>query len=170
MIQKKICLLGSFAVGKTSLTSRFVHSLFSDKYLTTIGVKVSKKVLQIRTEECILVIWDRAGEDEFQAVEAAYLRGASGYLLVADGTRRATLEQAVALQEKAVAAVGRVPFRLLPNKADLQDDWEVEESALAELSARGWVCQPTSAKTGAGVEAAFLGLAERMMGGLGDGC
>lgn len=64
MIQKKICLLGSFSVGKTSLISRYVNSLFSDRYLTTVGVKIDKKQLTLNGKELSLVIWDIAGEDD----------------------------------------------------------------------------------------------------------
>jgi len=105
MIQKKICLLGGFGVGKTSLVSRFVHSIFSDKYLTTVGVKIEKKSLVLNEQELDLVIWDLYGEDDFQKVRMSYLRGASGYLLVADGTRRTTLDTAMSLHEAAVRTI-----------------------------------------------------------------
>ena len=85
MIQKKVCMLGGTGVGKTSLVSQFVTSLFSDSYMTTIGVKVDKKVVAVEDREVTLVLWDIYGEDEFQTVRPSYLRGASGYLLVADG-------------------------------------------------------------------------------------
>ena len=87
MIEKKICMLGASGVGKTSLVSRFVSSIFSDKYLTTVGVKVDKKVVAVDDTQVTLLLWDIYGQDEFQTVKPAYLRGASGYLLVADGTR-----------------------------------------------------------------------------------
>ncbi|HET7777303.1 MAG TPA: EutP/PduV family microcompartment system protein, partial [Rudaea sp.] len=64
MLQKKICLLGAFGVGKTSLTQRFVSSIFSDKYLTTVGVKIDKKAVDVGATPVSLVIWDIAGEDE----------------------------------------------------------------------------------------------------------
>ena len=107
MIQKKICMLGGFAVGKTSLVSRFVSSIFSDKYLTTIGVKIDRKSVVIDETTINLVIWDVAGEDEFQTVQRSYLRGSSGYLLVADGTRASTFETACSLQQKAEETAGR---------------------------------------------------------------
>src|ERR1700675_4666549 len=90
MLQKKVCMIGSFSVGKTSLIQRFVSSIFSDRYLTTVGVKIDKKVVRVDGEDVTLVLWDLYGEDEFQKMRMSYLRGASGYLLVADGTRRAT--------------------------------------------------------------------------------
>ncbi len=163
MIQKKICLLGAFAVGKTSLVERFVHSMFSDKYLTTVGVKIEKKSMQVDERQVDLVIWDIYGEDDFQKVRLSYLRGASGYLLVVDGTRQATLETAVGLQKSAEATIGTVPFLLLVNKADLAESWDIEEQRLAELTRRGWTVLRTSAKTGADVETAFAKLAEAML-------
>ena len=92
MIRKKVCLLGSFAVGKTSLVRRFLHSEFSDRYQTTVGVKVDKKELEIDGQAITLVIWDLYGEDRWQEVRGSYLRGASGGFLVADATRLETLD------------------------------------------------------------------------------
>ncbi len=162
MLQKKVCLLGGFGVGKTSLVSRFVSSIFSDKYLTTVGVKIDKKTVPIDSEDMTLVLWDIYGEDEYQTVRDSYLRGASGYLLVADGTRYATLDSATALQQKAEVVVGRVPFLLLLNKADLNAEWQIDERALWKLAERGWPVMKTSAKTGAGVDDAFTKLARQM--------
>ena len=162
MLQKKICMLGGFGVGKTSLVSRFVTSLFSDTYLTTIGVKIDKKTITVDSHEMNLMLWDIYGQDEFQTVRDSYLRGASGYLLVADGTRHATLETVVLLQQKAESVVGDVPFLLLLNKADLVREWQVDEQALVKLVDRGWSVVKTSAKTGDGVEGAFTKLASQM--------
>ena len=163
MIQKKICLLGAFAVGKTSLVSRFVTSMFSDKYLTTVGVKVDKKTVSVDGQDLNLLVWDVYGQDEFQTVQSAYLRGASGYLLVADGTRPLTLETARALQKKAEGVAGPVPFLLVLNKSDLEQDWQVDDRTLVRLADSGWQVVRTSAKTGAGVEEAFLKLSRDMM-------
>ena len=159
MIQKKICLLGAFAVGKTSLVARFVKSIYSAEYLTTVGVKVDKKPVVVDGQEINLLVWDLAGEDEFQKVELAYLRGAVGYLLVADGTRRATLETARQLARRVAQTHGALPFIFVVNKADLLADWEIDESALAECAQNGWRILKASAKTGAGVEEAFQMLA-----------
>ena len=163
MIQKKICMLGATGVGKTSLVSRFVLSLFSDTYLTTIGVKVDKKAIAVDGRDVTLMLWDIYGEDEFQTVRPSYLRGASGYLLVADGTRAATLETVRGLQKTAAGVVGDVPFVLVLNKADLATDWRVDDRALWKLAEQGWTVIRTSAKTGEGVEEAFLKLAQRVI-------
>jgi len=163
MIQKKICMLGATGVGKTSLVSRFVLSLFSDTYLTTIGVKVDKKTVSVDGRDVTLLLWDIYGEDEFQTVRTSYLRGASGYLLVADGTRQLTLDTARELQKTSEGVIGRVPFILLLNKADLADEWRVDDRALWRMAEDGWAVIKTSAKTGAGVDDAFLKLAQRMV-------
>jgi small GTP-binding protein len=165
LIQKKVCMLGAFAVGKTSLVSQFVRSIFSDKYHSSVGVKVDKKLVVMGDEQVDLLLWDLYGEDEFQKIRPSYLRGSAGYVLVADGTRRETLDRAVALQSRAEEAVGKVPFVLMVNKADLTDKWEVDGEALAELGSRGWSGFQTSAKTGAGVEDAFLTLARKLLAG-----
>ena len=127
MVQKKICMLGAFAVGKTSLVTRFVDSSFSEKYHTTMGVRIEKKVLQLGGKEWHLIIWDLAGEDEFLQIRSSYLRGSSGYLLVADGTRRATLDAAVKMQQRVRDTIGDVPFVFMLNKSDLADEWEIAE-------------------------------------------
>jgi small GTP-binding protein len=163
MIQKKICMLGAFAVGKTSLVDRFVESIFSERYYTTVGVRVERKTVQMDEQALHLIIWDLAGEDDFLQIRLSYLRGATGYLLVADGTRRQTLELAVEIQQRVQGTLENVPFVLLVYKADLTGEWEVADSLLQDLRARGWNWLKTSAKTGAGVEEAFVTLASRMM-------
>ena len=163
MIEKKICMLGAFAVGKTSLVRRFVTSCFSEQYQTTIGVTVDKKPLSIDGQAVTLVLWDLYGEDEFQKLRRSYLRGSSGYLLILDGMRRATLDIAVRIQQTALDALGPVPFVVLINKHDRQPDWEITDQDLAQLAERGWTVLLGSAKTGQGVEEAFLTLARSML-------
>ncbi len=163
MIQKKICMIGSFAVGKTSLVSRFVNSIFSDKYLTTVGVKIDKKNILLGTQEMKFLLWDLAGKDEFQKLRISYLRGSSGYLLVADGTRPNTLDVAINLQQEVEAALGKVPFICIINKHDLIDEWTIDESDIEQLRSKGWEVILTSAKQGQSVEEAFLHLGARML-------
>ena len=156
-------MLGGFAVGKTSLVSRYVTSIFSDKYLSTVGVKVDKKIVTIGGEEVTLVLWDLYGEDAFQTVQKSYLRGAAGYLLVVDGTRFETFATARELQKLAARVAGNVPFVLALNKADLAAEWQVDEHALFEVAEAGWHIVRTSAKTGRGVEEAFALVTRAML-------
>ena len=162
-IKKKICMVGTFGVGKTSLVSRFVKSIFTDKYLTTMGVKVDKKTVSLDDQEVTLMLWDLAGKDALTEIKPTHLAGAAGYILVADGCRASTVAGAIELQAQAEVQLGPVPFTCVVNKLDLRESWEVDEAALDSLRARGWQLLLTSAKSGEGVETLFTGLAERML-------
>ncbi|MCB1233740.1 MAG: GTP-binding protein [Verrucomicrobiae bacterium] len=163
-IKKKICLVGAFAVGKTSLIRRFVEGIFSEEYLTTIGVKIDQKSVGLDDgREVLLMIWDLAGSDEFQSVRREYLRGASGYLAVADGTRRETVDAALEEIEALAAAHPGMPGLLLLNKSDLADRWEMGEGDLETLSEKAPGILRTSARDGRGVEEAFETLARHML-------
>ena len=163
MIQKKMCMVGAFATGKTSLVARFVRSIYSDTYQTTVGVKIDKKSLSVGGKELNLILWDLYGEDEFQKVRMSYLRGSSGYFLVADGTRRTTLDKAFTLQKRVEYTIGPIPFILVLNKWDLTEEWDIDDTAMDEIVERGWLVIKSSAKTGLGVEEAFLTLAKKMI-------
>lgn len=165
MIRKKICLLGAFSVGKTSLVQRYVQSIFSEEYLTTVGVRIEKKTLNVDGVDVSLVIWDLHGEDEFQKLRESYLRGSAGSLLVADGTRPHTVDIALLLLERLREVCGDLPVELMINKNDLTDEWSVDLDAVRAQAAEAGadlVPRATSAKTGEGVEEAFGELARRM--------
>lgn len=159
MIQKKICMVGLFATGKTSLVRRFVYSKFSESYHSTIGVKIDRKDVSVDGKDVKLLLWDLAGKDGFEDIQTSYLRGAAGILYVADGTRPETVQELTALRERAEAAVGSVPSLVALNKHDLTDAWAITEADIARLGNEGWRSFVTSAKTGDGVEAAFQQLA-----------
>ena len=163
MITKKICLLGSFSVGKTSLVERYVRSIFSDRYLSTVGVKISKKNLVVKGQDVSLILWDMEGKDDYSNINLSHLRGAMGLFLVADGLRRETLDDASKLQTVADAMLGDIPRIFLINKTDLANHWEVTRDDIARLEGQGLKIMKTSAKTGEGVEAAFLALTEAML-------
>jgi small GTP-binding protein len=163
MLQKKVCLLGGFGVGKTSLVKRYVQSIFSDTYLTTVGVKIEKKMVNVGAAEVSLILWDIAGEDDVTGIRTSYLRGAAGYFLVVDVTRGETLEVSKSIQARVTAEIGSVPFLFLFNKSDLKEQWDIPEQSVDDLQDAGHVVLRTSAKTGEGVEEAFQTLAQRMV-------
>ncbi len=167
-IQKKICVIGEFGVGKTSLISQYVDSIFSDKYHSTVGVKIDKKQCHIGDAVVNLVLWDLAGESPLRTLKPAQVRGASGFLLVADGTRADTIDIAIALQRKVTEILGPVPFIFALNKYDLIEQWCVGPEISDALRQRGWDVRFSSAKTGAGVEKMFLDLASRLIGSDGE--
>lgn len=160
MLQKKICMVGAFATGKTSLVARYVQGIYSDKYQTTVGVKIDKKKMTIVGQDLNLILWDIHGEDEFQKIKLSYLRGSAAYILVADGTRRDTLGTVFNLQAKVEQTIGSVPFMTILNKYDLSTDWELDEDDLDQLSQRRWPYCVGSAKTGLGVEECFKQLVQ----------
>ena len=163
VIQKKVCMLGGFAVGKTSLVKRFVTGQFSEKYHTTIGVKIDQKSQCVDDTEMLLVLWDVYGEDDFQKVRASYLQGAAGYLLVVDGTRKETVEVARQLHTLAVQSMGPVPYALVINKHDLWESWQVDPEMYEDLASNACLVLQSSAKTGEGVELAFAELAKKLV-------
>ena len=154
MIQKKLCMVGLFGTGKTSLVHQFVHSIFSERYLSTVGVKIDRKPITVDDTPVSLVLWDLAGRDGFEDITTSYLRGAHAILYVADGTRRETWEQLSELRALARGAAGPVPEALALNKADLAQQWTLSPAEEKALGGE-WTVFRTSAKTGEGVEAVF---------------
>ncbi|MDJ0797094.1 MAG: Rab family GTPase [Calothrix sp. MO_167.B12] len=165
MLQKKICMVGAFATGKTSLVAQFVRSIFSEKYQTTVGVKIDKKTINVHNREVNLIVWDIHGEDEFQKLRMSYLRGSSGYLLVVDGTRKNTLYKALDLQIRVEEAIGKLPFILILNKSDMMDEWEINDQEIKQLGQNHWTVIKTSAKTSSGVAEVFQTLANKILEG-----
>jgi len=162
LIKKKICMLGSFSVGKTSLVSSFVHGIFKEKYLTTIGVKVDKKSVIIEGEKVELILWDLHGDDELQRVKPSLLRGCAAYFLVVDGTRPNTNDVALELHKLAQKTLGPVPCLVLLNKSDLE--LIVTESDIkVEVNGETVPVIKTSAKTGLNVEQAFEDIARLLL-------
>ena len=172
LVKKKICLLGAFAVGKTSLTERFVYGRFEEKYLTTVGVKISQKMVPPiqapgggRTVQHVLLIWDIAGLEKFDHVTDNYFRGAAGALAVADLTRPETIEDLKRFSTRFRSVNPGAKLVLIGNKLDLFDDDRGTLARLEKLAreyATGFIL--TSAKSGARVEEAFLELSRKIEG------
>jgi small GTP-binding protein len=164
-MKKKVCMLGAFAAGKTSLVQQFAHGLFSERYLSTVGVRVEKKPLLVDGILVELLVWDLHGEDDFQKVRTSYVRGAAGCLYVVDGTRRETLDVALELRGRVEAAYPELPSMLLFNKRDLDDAWELGDGEQRRASASGMPVRTVSARSGLGVPEAFEGLCRFMLEG-----
>ncbi|MGB0560544.1 MAG: Rab family GTPase [Spirulinaceae cyanobacterium] len=166
-ITKKICMVGDFGVGKTSLIRRFVERQFSDRYLSTVGVKISRKTVTTTGPDphpVKLLIWDLEGKTKFKAIAPSYLQGSSGVLLVADATRIETIRGlAQHMQDfMAVNPAGQVAVAL--NKMDLIDPeaQPILERQLSAQSDRIVATHWTSAKTGASVDLLFETLASSL--------
>ena len=160
---KKVCLLGEFAVGKTSLVRRFVHNLFDDRYISTIGVKVSRKTVVVpragEVVELAMMLWDLGGGEEFNQMRPSYLRGAAGAVLVCDLTRPETLYRLQVYAHDLLNINADAQLILAANKHDLDDQQQLTpaqiEDVAASFSAPYYL---TSAKTGSEVEGLFLQL------------
>ena len=160
MLQKKICMVGVFGTGKTCLVQRYVHSIFSTKYLSTVGVKIERREIQAKGQPISLVLWDLEGREATRDINPSYIRGAHGILYVVDGTRRETFEQLFEINDVVVQSLGAVPNVVALNKSDLTDQWQLKPADTKRLTSAGFFSLPTSAKSGAGVEAAFQHLAD----------
>jgi len=161
MIQKKICMVGAYGAGKTSLVRRFVESMFDERYHTTVGVKIDKKVVKVDAGAMTMMIWDLAGGDETEHTRLSHLRGSNGYIIVVDGCRRWTLERARLLREEIRQQFGELPHVLAVNKADLRAMWEIDDLSTVGCDAGNTFL--TSAKTGDAVEVMFQSLAIKML-------
>ncbi len=166
----KVCLVGEAAVGKTSLIRRFVLDNFDDKYIQTLGTKVSKKEITTLNVDpsgemkVDMTIWDIMGQKGFrELLKEAYFYGAKGILAVCDVTRKKTLEDLDDWIEGVYSVTGKIPIEFLANKVDLQDHAEVHEDDMIQAAkAYDSPSHFTSAKTGVNVELAFQSLAERI--------
>ncbi|MFA3792744.1 Rab family GTPase [Aliiglaciecola sp. SL4] len=159
MFQKKICLLGPSGVGKTSLVKQYVEGIFSEKYLTTIGVKIDKKLVDLAVDQVQLMIWDIEGIDRYCGFQPKYLRGASAYAIVTDHTRSQSLVEAMEIH-RMVREVSDIPAILIINKSDLDVAWHWTESELNGYSKEFIRNFSTSAKTGDQVEEMFKFIAQ----------
>ncbi|MBI5000104.1 MAG: GTP-binding protein [Euryarchaeota archaeon] len=163
-IKRKVLLLGDGAVGKTSLIRKYVMDRFDDKYITTIGTKVTKKVLEMKPQnaELTLMIWDVLGQKGYSSIQSSSYKGSEGALVVCDLTRKETLKS---LEEywcpNLSQVAGNVPLVLVGNKCDLKDQFQVSEGELKAFATKfGAPYFRCSAKTGENVEAAFGALGE----------
>ena len=148
-------MLGYFSVGKTSLVKRFVESIFSEKYHSTIGVKIDKKRVTIDGVELNLMIWDLAGDDSYENIKTAYLKGASGFLVIADGTQSISVDIAIDIRNNLQQKFPNIPFIILINKDDLKQHWEVAQPQIKQLQEADIQVVQTSAKTGVLVKESF---------------
>lgn len=157
MIRKKILLLGDFSVGKTSLVKRYVDGAFDDKYLTTIGVKISKKIFTIKGEEYEMLIWDVEGSTPSKKISLGYYRGASGAIFVTDVTRKETLDSLAEHKEIFLNENPDAKYVTAYNKADMLSEIAREKIELDDDTFL------TSAKDDSHVDELFMRLMEKMV-------
>ena len=160
MISIKILLTGCFGVGKTSLFNQFLYRRFSEKYLTTIGVKVDKKVIDVGGRKLSLLVWDIAGEVEQQKVPQSYYLGASAIVYVFDLTRPSTWLNMRSDIGYLNGLLNGVLIKIVGNKTDLVSP-EHLDYIKAEVPLPPDIL--TSAKTGENVEALFQSIGSALL-------
>lgn len=161
---KKICLLGDFAVGKTSLVRRFIHNRFDDKYISTIGVKVSRKSVMLphndEVVEVTLMVWDLAGGQQPNPIATSYFRGAAGAILVCDLTRAESLASINGYATALRQVMPQSQYIIAANKADLVEQQQIAPAQIADLATQhNAPYYMTSAKVGEAVDNVFRHLA-----------
>ncbi|WP_111976607.1 Rab family GTPase [Algibacillus agarilyticus] len=156
MIQKKVAIIGATGVGKTSLIRQYVEGIFSEKYLTSIGVKIDKKLIELESKKVQFMIWDIEGIDQFSSFNTKYLRGTSGVIIVADVTRSSSFNEASTILLDVKKQLD-IPCILACNKTDLTE--LPTDDTLKETTEKFNFVYETSAKTGKNVEAMFYQLA-----------
>lgn len=168
-IKRKILLLGDEAVGKTSLIRKFVMDKFDDKYIATIGTKVTKKELELESygEDVFLtlMIWDVLGQKGYKTIQTASFRGADGVILVCDFTRKDTM---TSLEEYWLPnirkALRKQRMVFVANKSDLKEKAEFTLNDLQTMATRyKSESFASSAKTGENVEDLFLALGKMLV-------
>lgn len=161
MINKKVCLIGASAVGKTSLVRQFVEGIFSDKYLTTIGVKIDKKMVNVNNTDVQFMVWDIEGTDKFCGFTPRFLNGAHAYIVVLDQSRPSTVQDALEIYAQAQTC-SSVPAYLAINKSDLES--QISTTQLVTLTEQGFAdVIYTSAKNHQAVEQLFSTIATKLI-------
>ena len=171
-ISKKVCLVGDFGVGKTSLIRRYVEQQFSDQYLSTVGVKISRKTVnspektssEMRSLQ--FLIWDIEGSTKFKAIASNYLQGAGGAIIVGDATARETLEHFSDHIQQFSTINPHSTIILALNKSDLVDIENLErllKNCQLHYQATVAATYATSAKTGENVDQIFQALAQNLL-------
>lgn len=165
MYNKKICILGASGVGKSSLIYRFLSGKFSEAYLANAGAKIDKVVQTVDRDKVQLMLWDIHGDAQTSSGFLNYLKGASAFIYVVDGTRLETLMSAMEVRQQAEKQLGNaIPGIMLFNKSDLAKDWEISSSMISDVESDGIFAILTSCKEGTGVNTAFNLITRVMMG------
>lgn len=132
----KVVVVGNGAVGKSSMIQRYCKGLYTQDYKKTIGVDFLEREIQIDDEAVRLMVWDTAGQEEFDAITKAYYRGAEVCVLTFSTTDKASLDAVEKWKEKVEAECGSIVTVLVQNKIDLIEESVVSPEEVESLAKR----------------------------------
>ncbi len=161
---KKVCFLGAAAVGKSSIIASYSGDELTGGYVSTLGVRITRSVVTLNERLREFVVWDIKGESGFYTIPEVYLAGSDGIMLVADGTRRATVDNALDIHARIMEDFGHIPLVMLINKTDLGDIWEIDDAVISRLRARIPDIYTCSARSATTIRAAMQSLGRAMWG------
>jgi len=157
MKKRKIAVLGSRSVGKSSLVKQFIENHFMDSYFPTIESTFAKSVVYKGVEyDCHII--DTAGQDEFSPINAQYAIGIHGYVLVYSITSRNSFNMIQVVYDKIVdfCGVTKIPCVIVGSKCDLSIQRQVDSKDGETLSREmdcAWI--ETSAKNNINIGKVF---------------
>lgn len=131
----KVLLIGDSGVGKSSLLLKFTDRVFTDHYISTIGVDFKIQTLQMDDKIIKLQLWDTAGQERFRTITTSYYRGAHGIIIVFDITDKESFANIKTwMTEIDRFASDNVCKILIGNKSDLEKHREVSKEDAKELA------------------------------------
>mmetsp|Transcript_2059 Transcript_2059/g.3844 ORF Transcript_2059/g.3844 Transcript_2059/m.3844 type:complete len:252 (-) Transcript_2059:101-856(-) len=132
----KVIVVGNGQVGKTSMITRFAKGIFTNEYKKTIGVDFLEKRLQVKEigEEVTYLLWDTAGQEEYDAITRAYYKGAGACILAFSTTDRDSFEAVESWYKKVTDECGQIAMVLVQNKVDLMDSATMEAREVEVLA------------------------------------
>jgi len=121
--QRKVAIVGSRAVGKSSLAVQFVDGHFVDSYYPTIENTFSKTI-RYKGQDYLTEIVDTAGQDEYSILNSKHFIGIHGYMLVYSVSSLASFEMVQVIRDKILNHLGTesVPIVIVGNKSDLRPE------------------------------------------------
>jgi len=160
----KIIIVGSSAVGKTSIILRYTTGKFREYYTPTLGADFSIKNMQFDQDKVKLQIWDLGSQDFLEAVRSGYYHGAKGVIFMYDVTRPDTLEELWNWKKEADAHLKGVVYMVVGNKTDLEKERQVSPAEGAKF-AKSFLADyhETSVKLNAGVDDTFTTIAKKIV-------
>jgi small GTP-binding protein len=158
MFTYKVVLIGDFGTGKTSLISRYVDNSFSEEYKSSIGVSISKKnvntTLNNKNYDSTIILWDIEGRTDFKPILSHYLNGAKAFIIVADLTRKKTIDSIKEHLELCEKTIPNLPICIALNKSDLEHE-DIDVEILKTFAANIICVVKTSAKDNKGIDEVF---------------